>query len=267
LDPNTADPRLILSEDLTSVREEEDREEERGGRGGRGARGGREGEEREEEEEEEEEEEREDEEEEQELPDNPERFDDCSVLGSEGFDSGTHSWEVQVGDNTSWELGVFAKSVQRKGDIESGLWRIDYYEGEYSAWSPSGPETPLLLQKKLQRVRVSLDWNRGQLSFSDPDTNTHIHTFTHTFTQRMFPFISNWDVRPLQVLPVKVSVTVEQHDDEDDDDDDDDDVSVPFSQTVKASQMFVSRLTLKDRAGGFLRDMSNCSFNVWSGGS
>ncbi|XP_033935776.1 nuclear factor 7, brain-like isoform X1 [Pseudochaenichthys georgianus] len=179
LDPNTADPDLILSEDLTSVREEEEEEERE-----------------------------EEEEEEQKRPDNPERFDNYSVLGSEGFDSGTHSWEVQVGDNTCWELGVLAESVDRKGDMESGLWSIQFYEGKYSAWSPPGQETPLSLKEKLQRVRVSLDWSRGKLSFSDPDPDTPIHTFTHTFTERMFPYVLTWD--EVKILPGKVCVAVDQ---------------------------------------------------------
>ncbi|KAJ4920032.1 hypothetical protein JOQ06_024553, partial [Pogonophryne albipinna] len=170
LDPNTAHPFLFLSEDLTRVRREGER---------------------------------------QRLPDNPERFGGyLFVLGSEGFNSGTHSWDVQVTDSTFWALGVSAESLQRKRDIKSGLWRIGFYKGEYSAQSLPAPETPLSLKKELQRVRVNLDWNRGKLSFSDPDTNTHIHTFTHTFTERLFPYISTEE--EVKILPLKVCVTVYQ---------------------------------------------------------
>ncbi|CAJ1054456.1 tripartite motif-containing protein 35-like [Xyrichtys novacula] len=171
LDPNTAGQGLILSEDLTCVRL------------GKG----------------------------QKVPENPERKLSYvySVLGSESFDSGTHSWDVQVGDSEVWSLGVSSGSVQKGGFKESCLWRIWCLHGEYKALAPSDPETVLSVNKQLQRIRVSLDWDRGQLSFSDPDTNTLIHTFTYTFTHRLFPHFYAKD--GLKVLPAQICVTVDQH--------------------------------------------------------
>ncbi|XP_062390989.1 zinc-binding protein A33-like [Sardina pilchardus] len=175
LDPNTAHPELILSEDLTSVRRVD---------------------------------------EEQQLPDNPERFDYYgSVLGSEGFNSGTHCWDVEVGENTGWVVGVMAESTQRKGDMYtmSGQWSVWCNGTAYRAHAPPHDPTVLTVQQKLQRIRVQLDWDRGKLSFSNPDNNTHLHTFTHTFTERVFPhFWTNRNVS-LRMLPVKASVRVEQH--------------------------------------------------------
>ncbi|XP_071387842.1 E3 ubiquitin-protein ligase TRIM39-like [Centroberyx affinis] len=170
LDPNTAHPGLILSDDLTSVRCGEK----------------------------------------QQLPENPERI-HCywSVLGSEGFNSGTHSWDVEVGDSPVWVVGVAAESFQRKGEVKNRFWLISFSNDKYKTYSPPDPETVLPVKKKLQRIRVQLDWNRGKLSFSDPDTNTHIHTFTHTFTDTLFPRIDS--LTELKILPLTVSVTVKQH--------------------------------------------------------
>ncbi|XP_076120195.1 E3 ubiquitin-protein ligase TRIM35-like [Alosa pseudoharengus] len=174
LDPNTAHLRLILSEDLSSMTFGDEW---------------------------------------QHLPDNTERFDwVASVLGSEGFKSGTHSWDVEVGENTRWYLGVMTGSAQRKGDSTSmsGRWIVYYNDSKYAAHSPSQPTTLLPVKQKLQRIRVQLDWDRGELSFSDPDNNTHIHTHTHTFTERVFPYFNADSVSALKILPVKVSVRVEQ---------------------------------------------------------
>ncbi|KAJ4935748.1 hypothetical protein JOQ06_017276 [Pogonophryne albipinna] len=147
------------------------------------------------------------------LPDNPERFgEQWSVLGSEGFDSGTYCWDFHVAESDDWDVGVMAQSGQRKGDTKSGLWIINLHYGGYAAGSPPGPETPLPFQKKLQRVRVNLDWDGGTLSFSDPETNTHLHTFTHTFTERLFPYINTGNGLPVTSSPAKVSVAVQQQD-------------------------------------------------------
>ncbi|XP_073707209.1 uncharacterized protein [Garra rufa] len=125
LDPNTANPHLVVSDDLTSVRNSQNK---------------------------------------QPLPDNPERFDEYfCVLGSEGFNSGTHCWDVELKESLFWSLGVTTASDQMK--------RCDFFNNEH-----------------LDHVRVNLNYDRGTVSFIDPVTNTHLHTFTTTFTHTLFPF-------------------------------------------------------------------------------
>ncbi|XP_008318912.1 tripartite motif-containing protein 35-like [Cynoglossus semilaevis] len=170
LDPNTADPELIVSEDLSGVRS--------------GRR--------------------------QPLPRNPERTKfSCCILGSQGFSSGSHSWDVEVGDNKDWELGVLGEYIQINERIQPGLWRLLFSNGKLSAFSTSGSDEEVLL-KTLQRVRVHLDFDQQKLSFLDLSTNKVIHTFKHTFTDTLFPYIYTENHPLLKILPAKVNVTLEK---------------------------------------------------------
>ncbi|XP_061099214.1 E3 ubiquitin-protein ligase TRIM35-like [Conger conger] len=167
LDLNTAHPELSLSEDLTSVRCSDEG---------------------------------------QQVPDNPERLDWGCVLGSEGFSSGRHCWDVEVGGEFWW-VGVVKESFSRKGDADvspAGVWSIGLCDGEYTA--TTSPRTDLTVQRDLQRVRVQLDWDREEVSFSDPSDNTPLYTFKHSFNERLFPFF--FSVETLRISPVKVSVSV-----------------------------------------------------------
>ncbi|KAJ3601220.1 hypothetical protein NHX12_032193 [Muraenolepis orangiensis] len=153
----------------------------------------------------------------QELPDNPERFSHfVFALGAEGFTSGRHAWEVEVGDKADWMLGVVRESVDRKGRIsgcpDGGFWTISHCEGEYVAMTR--PATPLQLGGGggLTRVRVQLDYDAGEVAFSDPVRMITIYTFRDVFTEKLFPFfcpganINGNNPGPLKICPARVAV-------------------------------------------------------------
>ncbi|XP_078422497.1 butyrophilin subfamily 3 member A3-like [Cetorhinus maximus] len=176
-DPNTAHPNLLLSEDLRNVRFTGKR---------------------------------------QQLPDNPERFDSCPcVLGSEGFTSGKHSWEVEVGNKTEWDVGVAKESSNRKGQIylspDNGYWALRLIEGNKYKACEKSPKL-LELSVKPRKIRVCLDYEGGKVSFYNSDNKSHIYTFTATFTEKLYPFFcpgttdGGKNTEPLTICPRTVTI-------------------------------------------------------------
>ncbi|XP_058139724.1 E3 ubiquitin-protein ligase TRIM7 [Dasypus novemcinctus] len=154
LDPDTANPRLILSLDLKSVRL------------GQQA---------------------------QDLPSHPRRFDtNTRVLASCGFSSGRHHWEVEVGSKDGWAFGVARESVRRKGltpfTPEEGVWALQLNGGQY--WAVTSPERTPLSCGQLSRVRVALDLEVGAVSFYATEDMRHLYTFRVNFHERVFPLFS-----------------------------------------------------------------------------
>ncbi|XP_078272483.1 zinc-binding protein A33-like [Rhinoraja longicauda] len=131
------------------------------------------------------------------LPDTGKRFTDSPcVLGSEGFTSGRHYWEVKVAGSLWWSLGVAAESVERKGQVtltpETGVWSIRRVGDGFDALT--SPPSRLPARPIPGRVGVYLSYESGTVSFYDADTKSHLHTFTgNKFTEKLYPFFRTWD--------------------------------------------------------------------------
>ncbi|KAG9262746.1 tripartite motif-containing protein 35-like [Astyanax mexicanus] len=172
LDPNTANPSLSISANLTSVSTST---------------------------------------EEHQLPDNPERMSGYKgVLGSEGFSSGTHSWVVDVGGSENWILGVAEESVSRKESCqaipENGFYTIWRRENEIVAgMSDSGEK--IATSPNIRRICVTFNWDKRQITFSNAENNRALYTFKHKFKKKMYPYFYNNSKNPLKLQPIQISIT------------------------------------------------------------
>ncbi|XP_026014237.1 E3 ubiquitin-protein ligase TRIM21-like [Astatotilapia calliptera] len=127
------------------------------------------------------------------LPDNPERFSKCvMVLGEQSFSSGRFYFEVQVKGKTDWDLGVATESINRKGEItarpQDGFWTVRLRNGnEYKACA--SPPVRLCLQPGPEKVGVFVDYEEGLVSFYDVGAAALIYSFTGcSFTHRLHPY-------------------------------------------------------------------------------
>ncbi|KAM9425630.1 E3 ubiquitin-protein ligase TRIM21-like [Pholidichthys leucotaenia] len=156
LDPDTAHPNLILSDDGKQVKHGDVKKK---------------------------------------LPDNPERFSQyISVLGNQSFSSGRFYFEVQVKGKTWWRLGVVRESVQRKEEVthspKKGCWTVRLIDGKkYYAYESS--PVSLHLHPAPEKVGVFVDYVEGLVSFYDVDAPALIYSFTDcSFNQKIYPYFN-----------------------------------------------------------------------------
>ncbi|XP_027876037.1 pyrin-like isoform X2 [Xiphophorus couchianus] len=177
LDPDTAHPNLILSDDGKQVKHGDVKKK---------------------------------------LPDNPERFSTyVNVLGQQSFSSGRFYFEVQVKGKTKWTLGVARESINRKGIInlnpQNGFWTVglrNVNEYEVCADSP----VRLHLHPGPQKVGVFVDYEEGLVSFYDVDAAALIYSFTGCcFKEKLYPYFGpglndgGKNSAPLIICPVDQS--------------------------------------------------------------
>ncbi|KAM4741998.1 E3 ubiquitin-protein ligase TRIM21-like [Anableps anableps] len=114
------------------------------------------------------------------VPDNSSRFDSLHyILGNEGFSSGRIYYEVALTGQTTWEVGVTRETISRKGlnlslTPENGCWTLGCYWGRCQANS----NPPVILPKKPEKVGIFVDYDQRQVSFYDVDDRTLIYSFT-----------------------------------------------------------------------------------------
>lgn len=131
------------------------------------------------------------------VPNYHQRFDGwwCAV-GIEGFSSGRHYWEVEVGER-DWRLGVAKESALRKGfkslNTNTGYLTLRLERGsELKALTvPFTALPPGLISRK---VGIYLDYDNGQLSFYDVDKRFHIYTYNECFTENLFPLFGTVEI-------------------------------------------------------------------------
>ncbi|XP_014857322.1 PREDICTED: zinc-binding protein A33-like [Poecilia mexicana] len=130
---------------------------------------------------------------------NPERMWDRNLLGYQGFNSGSHSWDVEVEVGDFWAVGVADKTGK-------DIWAmyVCVCTGVLRNLTNQDYSTEIKVEALPQKVRVQLDYNQGIISFFDLDKNKTVHVIKCSFTEKVFPYFQG----RVKILPSDTSVNL-----------------------------------------------------------
>ncbi|XP_057704226.1 E3 ubiquitin-protein ligase TRIM11-like [Corythoichthys intestinalis] len=175
LDPNTANPKICLSEDLTSLSLEEVA---------------------------------------QERPKNPERYQESlSVLGA-ALDPGRHVWYVEVGDNNAWRVGVVwghPGLPQKMSHCTIGFRDGQYKKPghKYGEWNPH-----LVLQRirvEVDTIERSVSFFELFTNTQLWSTQNPTEWPDLSGNDKMFPYFGTADDGPLMIIGIQPGFTAAIH--------------------------------------------------------
>ncbi|PKU26853.1 tripartite motif-containing protein 7-like [Limosa lapponica baueri] len=133
------------------------------------------------------------------------KFDPC-VLGSRGFTSGCHRWDVEIHREGVWAIGVVKESVPRDRWLvlkpSEGVWALYHNRNRYEALT-SSDDTPLTLRSVPKRIRICLDYEEGRVVFFDAESKERIFAFLSASFEgeRVFPWFMVTGEAQLKLLP------------------------------------------------------------------
>uniref|UniRef100_A0A1B8Y2J0 Uncharacterized protein n=1 Tax=Xenopus tropicalis TaxID=8364 RepID=A0A1B8Y2J0_XENTR len=133
----------------------------------------------------------------QRRPQTPERFQVSQALSTRSFPSGRHYWEVEVSESGSWGVGVAYPSIERGGDQSlignnNKSWCLYRGNNNYTV-RHDRKDTQLPHAPSCRRIRISLDYEAGRLSFYElSEPIRHLHTFTASFTEPLHAAFWVW---------------------------------------------------------------------------
>uniref|UniRef100_G3N538 Si:ch211-256e16.11 n=1 Tax=Gasterosteus aculeatus TaxID=69293 RepID=G3N538_GASAC len=135
--------------------------------------------------------------EDQSYPDHPDRFDFWDQLLCRTGLTGRCYWEVEWRGDV--DVSVSYRGIRRKGDSDSLFggndqsWSLMCSDEGYSV-RHNKTQTRISSSSSSGRVAVYVDCPAGSLSFYrvSSDTLIHLHTFSTTFTEPLYPGFGLW---------------------------------------------------------------------------
>nr|XP_057914453.1 E3 ubiquitin-protein ligase TRIM69-like [Doryrhamphus excisus] len=121
-----------------------------------------------------------------------------SVLAKKSFTTGQHYWEVIVQEKPYWLIGVTTGSVNEDHGpsprpsgvgVNKTSWCLYHGEGQYLACHDT-QEKQLQVGKKVRKLGILANVQKGELSFYNADNMTLLHSFKVECKEPLFPMFN-----------------------------------------------------------------------------